>query len=87
MDTEKGQVEMRCADENFSLRTFLVVEVLENGELDYACEHCGWLQTSVASGAAELCRSATWHDEAAYQRYAEVARSGGLAVPAKGRSA
>lgn len=76
------RVEMQCADENFALRMFSVAEVLENGKKDYVCEHCGWLQGSTAAGAAELCRSATWHDGAEYQRYAEVARSGGFDVPA-----
>lgn len=78
----EAEVQMECADENFAVRTFLLAEILENGQKDYTCKHCGWRQASAGAGAAELCRLATWHDEADYRRYAEVARSGGFDVPA-----
>jgi hypothetical protein len=78
----ESEIQMECADENFAVRTFMLAEVREDGQKDYTCTHCGWLQASAAAGAAELCRLATWHDEAEYRRYADVARSGGFDIPA-----
>lgn len=78
-DTSPEVIEMGCADEGFAVRKF--VRSSEIGEpLDYSCPHCGWMQSSEAAGAAELCRSATWQDDAEYQRYAKVAASGGFQV-------
>lgn len=71
-----SNIEMQCADESLTVRTFA-----PTSDGDYVCLHCGWMQNSAAAGAAELCRYATWHDEAEYVRYAEVARAGGFDVP------
>lgn len=75
---QSTDVEMQCADEGLALRIFSPI-----GDGDYVCRHCGWMQVSAAAGAAELCRSAKWHDEAAHDRYAAIARDAGLDVPAK----
>lgn len=72
------EVEMQCADEGLRLRVFAPC-----GDGDYICRHCGWMQISTAAGAAELCRSANWHDVAEYERYAAIAREGGFDVPLK----
>lgn len=78
-------VQMQCADEEFALRTFVPAGEGADGKQDFVCETCGWMQTSTAAGAAELCGSATWHDAEQYQRYAKVAREGGHDVPATPR--
>jgi len=75
------RVEMQCADEAFALRTFVSQGKDEDRQIDYTCQRCGWMQRSAEAGAAELCRSAAWHDEATYRRYAEKARQGGFDVP------
>ncbi len=61
---DSTDVEMQCADEGLRLRAFAPC-----GDGDYICRHCGWMQFSTAAGAAELCRSANWHDAAEYERY------------------
>lgn len=76
---KKVTVEMQCAGEEFALRTF--EQIGEGEELDYVCECCGHMQQNAAHGAAEMCRNATWHDQVDYERYADVARAGGLVVP------
>lgn len=73
------RVEMQCADEALAVRTF--VQIGEGDEIDYACEHCGFLQQSTAAGAGELCRLGTWHSKNEYAKYAAVARAGGQIVP------
>lgn len=75
---DSTDVEMQCADEGLRLRAFT-----PSGDGDYICRHCGWMQISTAAGAAELCRSANWHDAAEYERYAAIARAGGFDVPVK----
>ncbi|MYM92590.1 hypothetical protein [Duganella vulcania] len=67
---------MPCADENFTKRAFA-----PSDDGDHVCTHCGWMQSSAAGGAAELCNSATWHSQGEYERYANVARAGGYSVP------
>jgi hypothetical protein len=74
---------MRCADCDLRWRLFRMVGCSSEyaGPPDYSCGRCGWLQTSTAAGCAELCRSATWHDVAAFADYRRRARAGGFEVP------
>jgi len=53
-----------------------------DGNGEYVCTYCGWIQGSETGGADELCRSATWHSLDAYRAMAARARAGGLAPPA-----
>lgn len=68
---------MACADEGLQERLF---RRSRDGR-DYTCSICGWMQHSTAAGAAELCFAATWNSVRHYQRYAQVARTGGITVP------
>jgi hypothetical protein len=70
------------------MREFVPAYFNEAGEpTDLTCTDCGWHQTSVASGAAELCLSATWHQRTTldvsdeYKRLASIARNGGYHIP------
>ncbi len=67
---------MRCADEaGWPERIFNPVDG------DWACAHCGWMQSSLQDGCYELCVSATWHDLASYRAYAMEALRGGHQAP------
>lgn len=72
---------MECADCDLQVRAFRRNGQVLDGSPDYVCDHCGWQQASPARGAAELCLTATWANAKAYERYRDVARSGGISVP------
>lgn len=57
--------------------TMFTVEDADEGPV---CE-CGHYQDTEASGAAEICRLAMWHDLDEYNRVAKIARDGGYIVP------
>lgn len=69
---------MRCADEDMEEHEFAF---LNDGSGDFVCKHCGWLQSSEAGGAAEMCEHANWSDIDSYHRYAKIAIAGGHQVP------
>jgi hypothetical protein len=52
-----------------------------DGNGEYACSTCGWIQSSAAGGASELCWSATWHSLEAYRAMAAIARDGRFEPP------
>lgn len=65
---------MQCADEpGFPSRPFASL-----GEGDYACTHCGWMQTSFRAGLLELARCATWLDQDERGRYTAIASGAAL---------
>ena len=45
------------------------------------CDRCGHYQDNEASGAAEICIAATWHDLEEYKRVVAIAKAGGHDVP------
>lgn len=82
-------IQMKCADEGgFPVRPFLPTgkpDEFADGKVDYACAHCGWLQTSFAAGLRELVNLATWHDDAERERYRALAdaESSDSPIPAR----
>lgn len=73
VDTRGATITMACADEDFAEREFTQVAVSEPGKPDFACKHCGWLQSSTADGAAELLEHGTWHSEEGRAEFAAKA--------------
>ncbi|MWL91876.1 MULTISPECIES: hypothetical protein [Cupriavidus] len=72
-DTREATITMACSDEDFAEREFAQVAVSESGKPDFACKHCGWLQSSTAAGAAELIAHGTWHSEEGRAEFAAKA--------------
>lgn len=75
--SQSRTVTMACADEDFAEREFIPQGEpgeFKDGKVDYACAHCGWLQTSTAAGARELLTSATWHSDEARREFIEKAK-------------
>lgn len=71
---EQTVITMACADEDFAMREFALIGHDAQGKPDYACKHCGWMQSSAAAGAAELLANASWEsDEAREEFLAKVA--------------
>ncbi len=67
------QVEMACADEDFALRKFSLnatADETTNGEPDYSCDCCGWLQLSPRAGGQELLNLGTWDSAEANHAFA-----------------
>lgn len=75
--------EMRCAGCDWVPRQFHMIGTDDEyeGEPDYGCSDCGWMQRTEAGAAAELCRLATWHNLASYGEHRDIARAGGHDVP------